>query len=183
MLPSFDADGLLPPNDYVLTCDELRASSLVIGPPDRPPDWDEPWRRYLVDQLEILVKQLWAVEITEIGIAGSFVECNKGRPGDIDGFFTCDAFEYPNLLRQLNASNNTQMWDSRIRLPDPDDLTKYKPLMWHAHRVELFPTYRPPFHEACGIPDRCGNPQTFAQAFRTSRLFKPRGIVLIGGCP
>ena len=40
-IPPFDADGLLPPNDYELSLDELRQSILVLGPgnPAAYPSW------------------------------------------------------------------------------------------------------------------------------------------------
>jgi hypothetical protein len=56
--PPFTADGMLPPGDYELTLTELRGSTLVIGPGADYPNWDVPWRRRLVDNLEILVEQL-----------------------------------------------------------------------------------------------------------------------------
>ena len=31
MIPDFDVDGLLPPGDYEVSFEELRASSLVLG--------------------------------------------------------------------------------------------------------------------------------------------------------
>ena len=43
-LPLFQADGLLPPGDYVLTLDELRSSALVLGPGD-PKDY---WRPAMI---------------------------------------------------------------------------------------------------------------------------------------
>ncbi len=60
-IPSFEADGLLPPGDYEVSFDELRESVLVAGPrnPDMYPSWDAGWRRRLVDNLEVLTRQLW----------------------------------------------------------------------------------------------------------------------------
>jgi hypothetical protein len=74
VLPRFTADGLLPPGDYALSLDQLRESILVLGTGEDYPNWDVPWRRRLVSHLEILVKQLWQVKVTEIFIDGSFVE-------------------------------------------------------------------------------------------------------------
>src|SRR5215204_5259663 len=90
-VPPFNADGLLPPGDYELTCDELRASPLVLGPGDPKdwPNWDGPWREKLVANLEILVGQLWHIGITDVFADGSFVE-DKDHPNDIDGYFVCD---------------------------------------------------------------------------------------------
>ena len=83
VLPSFTSDGLLPPGDYVLTLDELRASVLVSGPqpPREDSHWDATWRQELVGNLGVLVGQLWQVGITEIFVNGSFVE-DKDHPND-----------------------------------------------------------------------------------------------------
>lgn len=60
-LPPFTEDGLLPPGDFVLSLTALADSILVVGPNDREsyPRWDREWRARLVDNLAILVKQLW----------------------------------------------------------------------------------------------------------------------------
>ena len=63
MIPPFDERGLLPPGDHAVTFAELRASALVWGPENRPPEWDDDWRNHLDDQAEVLVRQLWAVGI------------------------------------------------------------------------------------------------------------------------
>jgi hypothetical protein len=63
--PAFTSDGLLPPADYELTFDELRRSLLVAGPGADYPNWDVTWRRRLVDNLEILAKQLWQVGVRD----------------------------------------------------------------------------------------------------------------------
>ncbi len=75
-IPDFTDDGLLPPGDYEVTLEELKESVLVVGLADEAahPTWDRPWRRQLVDNLEILVAQLWQVGITEVFIDGSFAE-------------------------------------------------------------------------------------------------------------
>src|SRR5437879_1311309 len=58
----FSNDGLLPPGDYGLTLEELRASWLVAGPGQEGyPHWDREWRARLVGNLSILVAQLWKV--------------------------------------------------------------------------------------------------------------------------
>jgi hypothetical protein len=90
-LPAFTEDGLLPPGDYTLTIDELRASMLVLGPgePRDHATWDAAWRERLLDSLAVLVNELWAVGICEVFVNGSFVE-NKDHPNDIDGYFECD---------------------------------------------------------------------------------------------
>ena len=66
---------------------------LVVGPQPTAPDWDMDHRRYLVDQLSILVDQLWQVGITQIYADGSFVR-DKPHPNDIDGYFVCDKRDY-----------------------------------------------------------------------------------------
>ena len=50
-VPLFQADGLLPPGDYTLTLDELRSSSLVLGPddPKKSPLWDARSRELQLD--------------------------------------------------------------------------------------------------------------------------------------
>jgi len=87
-IPPFDADGLLPPGDYAVTFDELRASILVSGPDDGQASWDAAWRLRLNDNLEILSRQLWQVGVHEIFADGSFAE-DKDHPNDIDGYFEC----------------------------------------------------------------------------------------------
>ena len=63
----FNDFGLLAPGDYELTIPELKNSLLVKGPEDGSL-WDENWRLHLVEQLEIMVKQLWSVGLTDIYI-------------------------------------------------------------------------------------------------------------------
>jgi hypothetical protein len=88
MALTFTEEGLLPPGDVELTLAELRFSMLVAGPGPSHPDWDTAWRGELVDNLELMVRELWAVGIAEIFIDGSFVE-DKEHPNDIDGYFVC----------------------------------------------------------------------------------------------
>ncbi len=104
MLPKlFNKYGLLPPGDYELTLEELKKSILVKGPANKPPTWDAAWRLTLVENLTILIRQLWKVGIEDIFIDGSFVE-DKDHPNDIDGYFECDIFELisGDLQRELN---------------------------------------------------------------------------------
>src|SRR5438128_11035492 len=113
MIPPFDADGLLPPNDYELSLDELRQSILVTGPGDRAAyrSWDKPWRERLDNNLEILTRQLWQVGIREIFADGSFAE-DKEHPNDIDGYFECNLMELVTgeLERKLNLHDPSQVW-------------------------------------------------------------------------
>jgi hypothetical protein len=87
-LPPFDPSALLPSGDYEMTLEELKDSMLAEGPGEGYPDWDSRWRLGLVENLEILVGQLWEVGVTEIFVDGSFVE-DKDHPNDIDGYFEC----------------------------------------------------------------------------------------------
>src|SRR5699024_12743632 len=89
---------------------ELRQSFLIKGENDLHV-WDEQWIIYLIDQLEILVQELWKVEVDQIFIDGSFVE-NKAHPNDIDGYFECDLMEFAigKLDRKLIALNYTNIW-------------------------------------------------------------------------
>ena len=59
VIPDFDADGLLPPGDYEVSFDELRASPLVLGPGKKVgyESWDSHWRSYLVDNRPELLRQ------------------------------------------------------------------------------------------------------------------------------
>lgn len=91
-IPPFTDEGLLPAFDIPATFENLRASHLVTGDGVGSKSWDRKWRAYLVDNLEVLVNQLWRVGIDQIFIDGSFVE-EKDHPNDIDGYFECDRRE------------------------------------------------------------------------------------------
>ena len=180
-LPDFTGDGLLPPGDYEVTLDELRSCALVDGPGDAGayPGWDGLWRRRLVDNLEILIEQLWHVGITEIFIDGSFAE-DKDHPNDIDGYFVCDLTKLASgdLERELNLLDPHKIWtwDPAARRPYRGYPKKQLP-MWHQYRVELYPHYS---SLPSGITDQYGNELEFPAAFRRSRLdSKPRGIIKI----
>ena len=173
----FNSDGLLPIGDYPLSIEGLRNSLLVEGPGNGDP-WDKPWRGYLVDQLEIMVNQLWSVGVTEIFIDGSFVE-NKAHPSDIDGYFICDIMSLArgDLVRNLNSLDPFKIWtwDNNSRRYDKNSAKKQLP-MWHRYRVELYPEIDRP----SGIRDRHGNMLKFPAAFRQTRdTFLPKGIVKI----
>jgi len=181
-LPSFTREGLLPPGDYVLTFEDIRGSVLVLGPGEEHANWDVPWRRSLVDNLEVLVAQLWDVGVTEIFIDGSFVE-EKDHPNDIDGYFVCSlqALASGELERELNLRDPYKVWtwDPASRLPFPGFPKRQLP-MWHRYRVELYPH----FGQGSGILDEFGNELEFPSAFRRSRQTGgPRGIIKIGRSP
>lgn|GEM_PF-2496709 len=147
---TFNQWGLLPPGDYPMTFDDLKRSILVIGPED--PDWDQQWRLYLVENLEIMVKQLWTVGITDIFINGSFVEM-KLHPNDIDGYFGADIHRIAtgDLQRELNQLEPDKIWtwDPASRRPYRGYTKKQLP-MWHKYRLELYPHY----NQSSGIVDQ-----------------------------
>ena len=172
----FDDRGLLAPGDHPVTFAQLRASALVFGPLNRPAEWDEDWRAHLVDQAEVLVRQLWASGITDVFLDGSFVE-DKPHPNDIDGYFVCDAKRLGSgaLERDLNALDDHAVWtwDRHSRSPYKGYAKAQLP-MWHRYRVELYPHY----DQLSGIVDALGHPLTFPSAFRMRRLTDdPKGIV------
>jgi hypothetical protein len=178
-LPRFATDGLLPPGDYPLTLTELRESFLTTGVGVDSEHWDKPWRSQLVDNLGVLVRQLWQVGIDRIFIDGSFVE-EKDHPNDIDGYFECDLryLASGQLQRDLNAIDPYHIWtwDRRSRRPDPNSPKAQLP-MWHQYRVELYPHFP---GLLSGIRDAFGNELEFPAAFRLSRrAYRPKGIAQI----
>jgi hypothetical protein len=183
LIPPFEVDGLLPPGDYDVSFDELRQSILVLGPvgPSMSATWDSSWRANLVDNLEILTRQLWQVGITEVFADGSFAE-DKDHPNDIDGYFVCglDVLRSGQLTRELNLLDPYKVWtwDPASRRPYHGYPKRQLP-MWHKYRVELYP-HVPGLGLGTGIRDRHGNELEFPSAFRQSRRDgKPRGIAKI----
>lgn len=179
MLPSkFNQHGLLPAKDYEASFSQLRKSLLIFGPTDKSPTWDVEWRGHLVNNLEILVKQLWKVGIENIYINGSFVE-DKDHPGDIDGYFECKWIDIASgrLERELNLLDSQKVWtwEPKSRRVDSSSGTRQLP-MWHIYHVELYPHY----HQLSGITDKYGNELMFPGAFRqSSREDMPKGLVKI----
>jgi hypothetical protein len=174
----FSKDGLLEPGDYPMTLEALRESLLVRGPADAAGSWDTAWRLHLVENLAILVKQLWSVGITEIFADGSFVE-DKDHPNDIDGYFVCDLelLSSGTLERELNLLDPYKVWtwDPSQRQPFRGYPKKQLP-MWHRYRVELYPHVG----QLTGIRDEFGNELEFPAAFRRSRRDgKQRGIIQV----
>ena len=110
-IPPFTSEGLLPAFDVPTTIDELRASYFVTGEGVGSPSWDRAWRARLVDNLLILVGQLWQVGIDEIYVDGSFAE-EKDHPNDIDGYFACNERELltGSLERKLNKLDPHKVW-------------------------------------------------------------------------
>ncbi len=113
MIPPFQADGLLPPGDYEVSFEELRKSLLIEGPASKSVQgtWDQAWRGLLVDNLEVLVRQLWTIGIREIYADGSFAE-DKDHPNDIDGYFVCGLKELASgeLVQRLNLLDPYKIW-------------------------------------------------------------------------
>jgi len=177
--PPFSEEGFLPIGDYPMTFTELRESHLATGKGVQSSSWDTSWRSHLIDNLEILVDQLWRVGIDAIFINGSFVE-EKDHPNDIDGYFECDVRRLGSgqLQRELNAIDPYKVWTwhPSSRRPDPNS-TKHQLPMWHQYRVELYPHYP---GLLSGVRDRFGNELPFPALFRVSRdAYRPKGIVRI----
>lgn len=175
-IPAFTSEGLLPAFDYSATFEELRASHLVTGAGVDSKTWDRKWRSLLVDNLEVLVDQLWQVGVDRIFIDGSFVE-EKDHPNDIDGYFECDprALMTGRLTDALNDLDRFKVWDW-----NPSSRRKHRGSakaqlpMWHRYRVELYPDIGQP----TDILDEHGNRQTFPAAFRKTRGDgRPKGII------
>lgn len=181
VIPPFTPDGLLPAGDYEVTFAELRQSVLVLGPgdPREYPSWDAVWRAKLVDNLEMLTRQLWQVGVREVYADGSFAE-DKDHPNDIDGYFVCDLARLRSgqLERELNLMDPHKVWtwDPASRRPYRGYPKRQLP-MWHRYRVELYP-HVPGLGIGTGIRDRHGHELEFPSAFRQSRRDgTPRGIV------
>jgi len=140
LIPPFDDDGLLPPGDYVVSFEQLKQSVLVSGVGQST--WDTPWRLQLVNNLEILTRQLWSIGLEEVFADGSFAE-DKDHPNDIDGYFECelDLIRTGELTRQLNLLDPYKVWtwDPAARRSFRGYPKKQLP-MWHQYRVELYPT-------------------------------------------
>lgn len=180
-IPDFTDEGLLPPGDYEVTFDQLRASVLVHGLSESSPwyeGWNATWREDLTFRAESMCQQLWAVGVDEIFLNGSFVEA-KAHPNDIDGYFSCDVRRVATgeLQRSLNQIDPRRYWtwDPSSRRPYRGYAKRQLP-MWHAYRVELYPHY----HQLSGITDERGYALTFPSAFRQRRSDgRPKGIVKV----
>jgi hypothetical protein len=198
VLSPFNADGVLPPGDHVLTLDELQTSRLVepeaVAPEgdtatregeERP--WDRDYRLKLVNNLRPLISDLVKVGISEVFIDGSFVS-DKPKPRDIDGYFVVkNPREWLKQSAELaNINRRVWTWDPKSATPD-FQTGKPKLPMWHSHKVELFPHWP---GVMSGIKDEFGNPQEYPAAFRKTRELMggkrvAKGIVKLnlGGTP
>ncbi len=174
MLPkTFNAAGVLP-QDYEVTLEEIRQSLLVNGPEPIKPNWDVNWRRNLVDNAEVLVRQLWDAGITTVYLNGSFVQ-SIGHPGDIDGCFECDYEEWASgaLADRLNKAAPKKVWgwaetDFRLVLGKP------RLAMWASYKVELYP-YCP--GRSMGLRNDNGEFIKFPDAYRWTKDGSPKGIL------
>lgn len=183
-IPSnFNSDGLLDPGTYDASFADIRNSILVLGDGSSP-TWAAEWRAELVNRAEILVKQLWAVGVSDVFLDGSFVE-NKDHPNDIDGYFdphlsilnAVDMVTFQKIVSDLNNLDPHKIWnwDPRSRKAYRGYPKKQLP-MWLFYRVEFFPH----LDQGTGIKDQYGNDQKFPAAFRQSRSeFKPKGIIKV----
>ena len=99
MIPQFDADGLLPPGIHWATWDEVAAT---FG--------NTPWRRRLLDGLEMAIDDLRQAGCRTVYIDGSFVT-SKEVPNDFDACWEEDGVA-PELLHpvllQFDAGRGSQ---------------------------------------------------------------------------
>ena len=176
-LPHLHATGLLPAGDHPLTLGELRDSYLVTGEGLDVPGWDSAGRGQLVDNLELFVRQLWQVGVERIFVNGSFVTA-KPDPGDIDAYFECTVVAYPLILVRLMQMEPSLPWDMTHRPIDPRS-HEPKPVMWHQHRVEIFPHYTD-HPMPTGVQDDHGDDLYFPALFRRDKVTgRPKGIIQI----
>lgn len=174
MPTDFTDAGLLPPGDYHLTLNQLRASLLVVGPSRPRRRWDRDGRLWLVENLAIMAGQLWQVGIRDIYIDGSFVE-DKASPNDIDGYFECTVsqFLHSSFKQDLARLDDIWTWDD-ARRTKARNATKPQLPMWHKYRVELYPELGGP----ANIPGPGGANLPINSGFRQQRwTFTEKGIV------
>lgn len=165
-LPRFTTDGLLPPGDYPLTIDELRASYLINGEGLGIPDWDANWRAHLANNLDLFAGQLWQVGVERIFADGSFVTA-KPHPGDIDVYFECEVARFPWITIGLLQQEPHLPWDWTQRSVDPaTGIPKLR--MWHEFRIEVFPHFVD-HPQPTGVVDEHGNNLLFPSLFRRDK--------------
>ena len=131
-----------------MTLNELERSILVTGDDDRDNAWDTTWRLELVQNLRIMVNQLWDEGFTDIYIDGSFAT-DKLHPGDIDGYFVCqnseglDDFDFEQqLCDRLNTRDKNHVWTWKDKdRKRPAEAEKGQLPMWFRYHVEIWPEY------------------------------------------
>lgn len=170
-IPSqFTSNGVLARGTYDATFAQIRSSILVTG--TGSPSWDSAWRGFLLNNAEILTKELWAVGVEDVFLDGSFVE-EKDRPNDIDGYFDtglkmigADLPKFLTMVQNLNLANQHKIWtwDPSTRIQVSGFAKRQLP-MWVHYRVELYPHLEQP----SGIKDMQGNDLQFPSAFRQCR--------------
>ena len=142
-IPPFEADGLLPAGRLrsVVRRTSSVDSGRRAGRRGKVANLGFRLAAKLVDNLEILTRQLWQVGITEVFADGSFAE-DKDHPNDIDGYFVCsfDLLGSGQLTRELNLLDPYKVWtwDPASRRPYRGYPKRQLP-MWHKYRVELYP--------------------------------------------
>jgi hypothetical protein len=153
-----------------LTLEQLSQSMLVLGPQPARPDWDTVGRLRLVSNLGIVVGQLRQVGITDIFIAGSFVQ-DKPNPDDIDGYYVINPLAYAAQHQRLMQINPL------IPLVPVQSTWEYiaskgkaRPLLCRDYRIELFSELN------IIVP---GTPGSWSHFFRHTRDGRPKGIVRI----
>lgn len=177
----FNDEGLLPPGEYPMTLEQLEQSILVTGDEHTDGAWDTKWRLKLVQNLRVLVKQLWDEGITEIYIDGSFAT-DKLHPGDIDGYFVVEKPEgaldsdfEEELCNRLNQrdEHNVWTWKDKDR-KRPAEAEKGQLPMWWEYRVEMWPEYG---QWSGQIHPLKGEKLTHAQLFRITKQGEEKGII------
>ncbi|MBN1609643.1 MAG: hypothetical protein JW940_23625 [Polyangiaceae bacterium] len=177
----FEPSGLLRPGIFLATLAELRCSLLVQGTVSTGPGWRKKWRLHLVDQLELLVRDLWHVGIDQIFANGSFCT-DKPRPGDIDGYFVTSWLNWRSQAATLRVLRPEWTWAPREMRPAADGKPKLP--MWHEHRVELFPVFDPPFRDQSFLGTRTAEGKVFIDDFfQLTRSHESKGIVQIARDP
>jgi len=177
----FDEDGRLPPGDYPMTLDELERSILVIGDEEKDDAWDTKWRLKLIQNLRVMVNQLWKEGFADIYIDGSYAT-DKLKPGDIDGYFVCSKpkemldsdFEHQ-LCERLNKHIDKKIWtwkDADRKRPLPAE--KGQLPMWFEYHVEMWPEYGQwsgQIHPLTQVK------LTHAELFRITKTGEDKGII------
>jgi|GEM_PF-203370 len=177
----FDENGRLPPGDYSMNLDELAQSILVTGDEDRDDAWDTKWRLQLVQNLRIMIQQLWDEGITEIYIDGSFAT-DKLHPGDIDGYFAIQKpenmldFDFEQeLCQRLNKRDDHNIWTWKDKdRKRPAAAEKGQLPMWWQYHVEMWPEYG---QWSGQIHPLSGEKLTHAELFRITKAGEDKGII------